>query len=128
MTKKLPGINIQYPWSQYLLDGKKTIETRTYSIPKKFIEQEMAIIETPGEEGNFKARIAGIIVFGESFEYKTKQEFYADAGRHLVTENSAYAWKMGRKFGWPVLRVERIEKELPKEFKKGIIYARDVEV
>ncbi|MBI4041864.1 MAG: hypothetical protein HY391_00145 [Deltaproteobacteria bacterium] len=128
MTKKLPGINIQYPWSQHILSGKKTIETRTYPIPRKFIGQELAIIETPGKEGNFKARIAGIIVFGDSFEYRTKQQFYADSDKHLVTADSAYAWKSGRKFGWPVLRVERRERKLPPGFKKGIIYAKDVEV
>jgi len=127
MTKKLPGINVRYPWSQYLIEGKKTIETRTYPIPTKFIGQEMAIIETPGKE-KFRARVVGIIVFGESFEYKTRKEFYGDADRHFVSADSEYAWKVGKKFGWPVVRVERKERELPEGFRRGIVYARDVPV
>ena len=65
--------------------------------------------------GKFKARIAGIIIFGDSFQYKTKAEFYADSKRHMV-------------FGWPVLKVKKIRADLPKDFKKGIVFAKNVPI
>lgn len=44
--------------------------------------------------GKFKARIAGIIIFGDSFQYKTKAEFYADSKRHMVTADlKGFSWE-----------------------------------
>jgi len=65
--KKLTGINIQFPISRLILSGEKTVETRTYPIPEHYINQELAIIETPGRDGDFKARIVGTIIFSGCF-------------------------------------------------------------
>ena len=51
----LPAINIQFPISELILSGKKTIETRTYALPEKYIERDLYLIETPGSNGAFKA-------------------------------------------------------------------------
>ena len=50
-----------------LLSGEKTVETRGYPLPEKYVGCELAIIETPGprgrrEAGIEKARIVGTIV------------------------------------------------------------------
>lgn len=63
--RKLPGINIQWPISEMIIDGEKTIETRKYAILDKYIGQELALIETPRPKGKFKARIRAIIKFEE---------------------------------------------------------------
>ena len=101
MSKKTyTGINIQWPISQDILSGKKTIETRTYPIPEKYLNVEMAMIETPGKHGKFKARVVAIIKFTDYFQYKSKKSFYADKDKHLVTPDSPWAWQDKEKWGW----------------------------
>lgn len=51
--RTLCGINIQFPISQLIVDGSKTIETRTYPIPDHYIGKEMILIETPGKIKSF---------------------------------------------------------------------------
>lgn len=129
MKKKraLPGINIQYPISKLILEGKKTIETRTYPIPKKYIKKEMYIIETPGKEGKFKARIIGTIVFGESFEYKNEKDFYRDTSKHCVTADSIWKWVNNKKkWGWPITYTKAFV--VPKKVKgaRGIVFTKSI--
>lgn len=81
----VPGVNIQHPIPEWILSGKKTIETRTYPIPPHLVGRPVAIIETPGGRSGFRARVAGIVVFGQSFPYRSKKEFYADSKYHCVT-------------------------------------------
>ena len=50
-TVMLPGINIQAPWAEAIVSGRKLIETRFYPMPRKWIGQPLAIIETPGQAG-----------------------------------------------------------------------------
>lgn len=132
MSKKkrtYTGINIQYPISRLILEGAKTIETRTYPIPKEYIGKEMAIIETPGKEGNFKARVVGLIVFGESFLYEDEQSFYADSKRHCVTKRSPWRWTGDKKkVGWPILRVTPLKNAVLAPSLKGIVYTKNVEI
>ncbi len=127
----IQGINIQFPVVDWILDGKKVIETRKYPIPEKFIGKPLAIIETPGKNGKFKARIAGVVIFDKSFKYKTRAEFYKDASKHQVTEDlSEFSWESakGIKYGWPILGLIEYRAELPKGFKKGIVFANNVPI
>lgn len=127
--RKIPGINIQWPISEMIIDGEKTIETRKYAIPDKYIGQELALIETPGPKGKFKARIRAIIKFGDSFEYKSKKAFYEDSKRHCVTPDSIWQWTAGqKKFGWPVEVLKVYDKPLAAPKKKGIIFASECDV
>jgi hypothetical protein len=125
--RSYPGLNIQFPISRLIIDGKKTIETRTYPLSGQYIGKEMLIIETPGRGGDFKARIVGLVVFGESFKYASKGEFYQDQQRHGVSPDSKWKWQNGKpKWGWPILRVTPFPK--PKEVgkQKGIVYTREI--
>ena len=125
--KTLPGINIQYPISRLILEGKKTIETRTYPIPKHYIGKEMAIIETPGKTGNFKARIIGTVVFGESFQYKDQKAFYRDSLKHCVTPDSPWKWVNGKqKWGWPINKTTIFKVPLQAPLKRGIRFVKNV--
>ncbi|MFK7827268.1 MAG: hypothetical protein AB8G05_24200 [Oligoflexales bacterium] len=124
---KYCAINIQYPMSQLILSGKKTIETRKYPIPEQYIGKELLIIETPGKNGKFKARIVGKVIFGASFEYEAKKAFYEDQKRHCVTKDSIWAWKSdSAKFGWPVEKIELFPSPLPAPVKKGIKFTKNV--
>jgi len=128
MKKKIyTGINIQYPISQMILNGDKVIETRTYPIPENYINRKMIIIETPGKQGKFKARMIGFVTFGESFEYTSKKEFYKDSDKHCVIPNSIWKWEEGKKkFGWPVLNIQKFKKELPLQKRSGIKFSKGI--
>jgi hypothetical protein len=130
MTKRIKytGINIQFPISQLILEGSKTIETRTYPIPKAFIGKEMIIIETPGKGRDTKARMIGTVVFGESFKYKSKKSFYEDSTKHSVTPDSPWKWVDKPKWGWPILKVKKIDRPFLAPKKKGILYTHGIEL
>src|SRR4051794_16034899 len=89
----LDGINIQHPISRLIVEGKKTIETRTYPLPLSYVEKDVFLIETPGKAGGFKAQIVAVVRFSKSFQYKSERAFYADTRYHFVTKDSPWAWK-----------------------------------
>lgn len=129
--KTIPGINIQWPWSELLLSGKKTIETRTYPLPKKYIGVELAVIETPGprgkkEAGIDRARVVGTITFGEPFRYATEQQWRQDRERHLVEPSDGqFSWDKREKlvWGWTVLKYRRLKQPANAPNKRGIVFA-----
>ncbi len=121
------GINIQFPISQLILSREKTVETRTYRMPDKFLNQDMVMIETPGPTGKFKSRIVAIIRFEESFQYKSGKDFYRDIDRHKVTEDSAWAYDPNKgKWGWPVKVLKRFKEPIPLVKRIGIRFTREI--
>lgn len=135
MSRDIPGINIQWPWSQLLLVGKKTIETRSYSLPEKFRDVELAVIETPGprgkkEAGILESRIIGTIVFSRSFRYSTKNEWMKDQDKHLVLPSDPqFAFLSGKeKWGWVVKEVTLFERPKPRPSKTGIIFSKSCRI
>ena len=124
-----PGLNVQFPISRLILDGSKTIETRTYPLPKAYVEKEIILIETPGKKENFKARMIAIVVFGESFKYKSKRNFYLDQKSHHVSPSSQWRWQPEKpKWGWPVLSVRRLPVEQLAPSNRGIKFSKEIEV
>jgi len=129
MTReKLPGVNIQYPISQLILCGKKTVETRTYPLPAKYLNQEMWIIETPGKSGNFKSRIVGRVIFKRSHQYRDKLDFYKDKKRHCVTPDSPWAWTDLPKWGWELELVHVLKIPVPLNQRIGIKFTKFVDI
>ena len=122
--KEFTGINIQWPTSELIISGDKTVETRTYPIPKMYIGQPLILVETPGRYGSFKARAKALIVFGSSFQYKSKAQFRRDFGRHRVEENSQWDWKESPKWGWEITKVE-VLKPFPVT-KRGIRFRKGI--
>lgn len=120
----MTGINIQTPWSKLLIDGEKTVETRSYHIPEKYMGETLALIETPGKRGKFKSRIIGTITFSHSFKYPDKQSWIDDYNRHKVSEDDQdYGWKYYKdKYGWVVSNVTKLENPLDPPTKRGIIF------
>lgn len=123
---KLPGINIQFPISSLILSEEKTVETRTYPLPDKYILKPLLLIETPGKTGDFKARIVAEIVFGKSFRYSSEAEFYEDIERHQVARNSIYAWKNKPKWGWPIEKLFVFKKSVLAPRKRGIVFTTSI--
>lgn len=122
MEKYYTGINIQYPISELILSGEKTVETRTYPLPEKYLNTEMLLVETPGPIGEFKARIRAILIFEKCFKYRNKADFYSDKVRHLVEPSSPWAWKEKEKWGWEFRIKKILGKPQPVIKKRGIVY------
>ena len=120
----MTGLNIQSPWSLLLINGDKSVETRSYALPKKYEGIELALIETPGKYGRFKSRIIGTITFSHSFQYTDKQSWIDDYNRHKVEElDELYSWNIDKpKYGWVVSDIKKFDQTIPHLKKKGIVF------
>jgi len=104
-TLELRGFFVRKPWSQYLLNGIKTEETRTYSIDKfNLNNQWLWLLETP------RAKAIGIIKFAGETQYKSREEFYSSESvrKHLVQPDGAFEW-IKPKYGWIVADVIKLK-------------------
>ena len=132
--RSLPGINIQYPWSELILSGKKKIETRSYPLPKKFEGMEIAVIETPGKQGKKvgidKARITGTVTFSGSKRYGSREEWRRDFKHHLVEDSDPlFSYSDDKpKYGWIIKSVTRLSSPTRPPASRGIIFAKGCKV
>lgn len=131
----LDGINIQWPWSELLISGKKTIETRGYPLPERLAGKQLALIETPGKKGRkeagiVSARIVGTITFKKSYMYGSKKDWTKEYDLHLVPENDiVYGYTAQKpKWGWVVESVVRLAEPVSPPKKRGIVYAKNCRV
>ena len=87
----VPGLNLQYPYAAWLVDGKKTIETRTWKINTNLLNKYIAIIETPGKKGKKhgveKAQIIGYVKFNKTKEYIDNESWLRDQSYHRCDFN-----------------------------------------
>jgi predicted transcriptional regulator len=122
-TRIVSGLNVQEPWATLLINGEKSVETRSYSLPKKYEGVELALIATPGKKRNFKAKIIGVITFSHSFQYQNTKEWIKDSNRHCIVPGSEYYWDTNKqKYGWVVSNIEKFNKPLDPPIKRGIIF------
>jgi len=126
----MTGLNVTSPWSMLLINGDKSVETRSYPLPKRLEGVELALIETPGKYGRFKSRIIGTITFSHSFQYPDEQSWKDDYNRHKVEENDKfYSWNENKKkYGWVVSNITKFENPIEPPKKRGIIYVKDCQV
>jgi len=123
----MTGLNIQAPWSSLLINGLKSVETRSYHLPLKYEGVELYLVETPGKLGKFKARVIGTITFSHSFKYSTKTDWINDHNRHLVSQNDPlYSWNDKPKYGWVVCSVKKFDEPLDISGKRGIIFTNNL--
>jgi len=112
------GVNINdkvQPFTDQILSGQKTIETRRTNSLRPYIGQRVGIIRT----GRGKAMLVGFAVIGEPIFYGTKAEFSADFARHQVGDKSKFGFKRGGKFGYPLTMVTRCKPQ--PVFSRGIV-------
>ena len=126
----MTGVNIQTPWSKLLINGVKTVETRKYPLPQKYVGETLALIETPGRYGRFKARVIGTITFSHSFKYPDQKAWENDYNRHCVAvDDPIYNWKDDKpKYGWVVSKVTKFDKPLDIRKRKGIIFTSGIKL
>jgi hypothetical protein len=130
VRKTIPGINIQWPWSELIASGSKTVETRSYDIPEMHRGQELALIETPGprgkrEAGITAARIIGIVRFKKTYRYKTESAWLSETGLHQVPAgDKIYGFKKEKpKWAWVVESFTLINPPIPPPKKRGLVFA-----
>jgi hypothetical protein len=101
------GLFVQRPFASSLVHGTKTIETRSYKLPRHLMGETVYIIETP-RSGYRRAGDRGVIVGTVRFDgwkrYRNRDEWLADYPSHLVSDgDERYGWRHDRpKFGWTV--------------------------
>jgi hypothetical protein len=126
----MTGLNIQAPWSSLLINGLKTVETRSYHLPLKYEGVELYLVETPGKLGKFKARVIGTISFSHSFKYPDQKAWQDDHNRHCVAiDDPIYNWKDDKpKYGWVVCSVNKFDEPLDISGKRGIIFTNNLKL
>jgi hypothetical protein len=113
------GLNVQWPWSDLIVTGLKTVETRGYPLPSMLAGVPLALVETR----NGPARVVAIVRFSHSVRYATRREWLADRRRHLVPPGDPlYGWTPGKPlYGWIVERVAPLRAPCPTD-SRGIVY------
>ena len=99
------GININdkhEPWTELILTGQKTIETRNSNSLKRYIGKRIGIIRT----GKGIATLVGYATLGWPKIYRTAEEFRADEDKHRVRLGTQFDFQ-NIKYGYPITKVER---------------------
>ena len=139
-TLNLPGLNINWPFSQLILAGVKTVEVRSYALGYRNIAQpdvEMWLVETPGIANAISkggvlvggvavaprpkdAQIVGAVTFSHSVEYETPAAFRADSENHRIAKGGSYDWDgKAERHAWRVSAVRRLARPVPQPGAKG---------
>eukprot|EP00985_Skeletonema_marinoi_P004714 scaffold2046_cov97-Skeletonema_marinoi.AAC.3 len=107
------GLEMQQPYSEFVLNGQKSIESRAYPLPEALIDAKIEILQSEkGLDGvsSVPDRVTlhwsrdnnssiqsplkriGWVTFTKCILYTTREEFEADREKHLVDPNSGYCW------------------------------------
>ncbi len=103
------GINVndsENPWTDLILDGKKTIETRNSNSLKAYIGKRVGVIQT----SKGKAKLVGFVTVGEPIVYQSQEDFQKDESKHLVSSSSSFKFPgTGVKYGYPLYNPTRCD-------------------
>ena len=131
MQLTLRGLCVQYPFSQLILAGAKTIEARRYELGSRNIAQpgeELFLIETPPKASNAAltagvalpakpkvACVVGTVTFSSSQPYPSPAQFRRDGQKHRIREGAKdYDWAGGGEMhAWQVASTTRFEEPIP---------------
>lgn len=95
------GININdstQPFTQQILSGMKTIETRETPSLNAYIGKRVGLVRT----GVGPATLVGYVTIGSPIEYRTKEEFDKDFNKHQVGPDSPFYFR-NFKVGYPMI-------------------------
>ena len=144
-TVSYPGLNVQWPFSQLILSGVKTVEVRSYALGWRNIARpgvEMWLVETLGDASAISkgwvlqgdtaveprpkhAQIVGTVTFseveeGSSGRYNNLAEFSGDIKSHRIGSGGKFDWKgEGALYKWRVSAVRRLAQPVPQPGFKG---------
>lgn len=102
-------ISIREPYDEWILSGRKKVETRTMRMSEKFLNKRIGIYVPE------KKKIVGTIKVVGQVSYPDVRSFRAAYPDHLVAPGSAYDIKPGgKKIGLVLREPVRIAPEIPK--------------
>ena len=134
VSLSLPGLNIQWPFSQLVLAGAKTEEVRKYELGYRNIAHantEYWIVETPGPTASAltnavvdgvvvgtrpkASQLVGTVTFSHSDPYESPELFRAEAERHRIRAGSVeYDWSgEGERHAWHISAVRALAWPVP---------------
>ena len=133
VTLCLRGLNIQWPFSQLILQGWKTIEARGYPLGHRNIasaDAEVWIVETPGPSSRAEknalvdgiaiaprptaAQIVGTVKFDDDKRFADRAAFRADAANHRIRSDGRHDWHgVGDMHGWHITGVRTLTQPQP---------------
>lgn len=102
------GININdryRPFTELMLSGAKTIETRKTPSLNAYVGKRVGIIKT----GKGKATLVGFVTIGEPIHYQSEEHFRKDEKKHFVTKGSKFDIDDAGKWGYPIINPTRIK-------------------
>lgn len=104
------------PFTDYILNGDKIIETREKNTLRSLVGQRIGIIRT----GKGKATLVGYVTISRIIKYETEKEFRFDEKLHMVKKGSKYDIKKGGvKYGYVLTDPVRCKPEIVNA--KGIV-------
>lgn len=115
------GVNIndkKHPFTQMILLGEKTIETRRARSLDSVIGKRVGIVRT----GLGKATLVGYATIGNPVWYETQTDFRNDFDKHRVPAGSDFDHDGSGKWGYPVLNVEPVTPKIVTS--RGIVLRR----
>jgi len=121
--KPTMGINInddEYAWTEVILDGKKTIETRRGPSLRPYVGKRVGIVRTGTRK---KAMLVGYMTITREIKYSSPQEFDKDVSKHHVAKDTGL-YNGGVKYGYVIKDVKKID---PRPVHTRGIVARQVE-
>ena len=120
-----PGLNVRneagFPFADWIVDGLKTIETRSKANLDRLIGHRIKIIRT----GQGKAQIIGEVTVTGSKQYRTKDQFEADYQQHLVRSGSQFDFD-GSKIGYLLTNPKRYNQPYDAPYPRGIVYTKQI--
>ena len=103
-SESMPAFNVKNeagsPFADMIAEGVKTIETRVRPSLNSIAGSRVKLIRTTGEGSG---EVIGEVTVGEPKFYATKDEFDADFDKHLVKDDSEFAFGEQGKYGYPML-------------------------
>ena len=99
------ALEVQAPYSTYILDGQKTIETRAYPLSACLLHQPILLLQpATGQDAvsslpsyipahSTVGRIVGTVTFSACTQYASQADWESDRAQHLVPAHSAYDWR-----------------------------------
>lgn len=120
------GLEVQQPWAELLLAGRKSIETRDYPLPPHLLDVPLAVVQSAvgglATHGLASGHIVGTVAFSVCKEYTSRELWAADSAQHCVPADApatAFGWDQDafdagkRKYWWGVSRVHAITPAAP---------------
>ena len=109
-------LSIKQPWAWLIMNGKKTIETRTWKAPDSVVGTVIGIqaalkMETvhyqiqalrfgdmPSSLGLRKGKLLGTALLTRVIEYRSPEEFFNDTDKHLCYKGAFQPVRFGFEF------------------------------